>query len=397
MCELVREVPDAPEAPALGADACREVLTFAFRLGISDDEREAAIADGVAWAKQTGDPFYEGRMHQAISVAHATVGRLDAALERAAAWEPIAAMLPQEDRSATRNWPFFYPLLVRGELGELRQRARWQVDATQGPPEWGMRDWRVSAHVDALSILAVVEGYMGAIAAGREMCQRAADVARSLADPESESWAWARLAELEWLAGETDAARAASQRTVELAERVGSSLTRIWSHTRAAWALVTDGQLQAALAGFELVRDLIAQGAQVAELGRAIAGQAEALRLLGEAGRARTLAEESLATSRENGARIDALYATLSLAPALRADGALDRVPSLLDDAEQIVAETGAVAWTPLLELERAELAALTADEAARERARRRALEGFREVGATGPAARLDALLAGAG
>ena len=88
---------------------------------------------------------------------------------------------------------------------------------------------------------------------------------------------------------------------------------------------------------------------------------------------------------------MDALYASAMLVRALRDDGAYPaQIERVLDDAERIVRDTGAILFSPLLLVERAELAT---DVGEAERLLREAIEMLEKFGAPARAAELRARL----
>src|SRR5262249_34935321 len=126
------------------------------------------------------------------------------------------------------------------------------------------------------------------------------------------------------------------------------------------------------------------------ERGTALEGEAWHLSALataciamGDAGRARLVAEEAVEVARRRGTRRWEVSALLALARALRASGdAASRVR-----AREALAQMDAVAdaihapnWHHLADLERAELAAVEGDKAARQRHLRAALAGFEAI-----------------
>jgi hypothetical protein len=68
---------------------------------------------------------------------------------------------------------------------------------------------------------------------------------------------------------------------------------------------------------------------------------------------------------------------------------AADEVEAILAEAEQLVAETGAMIYLPEVHLVRGELACLVRDEVGRQRELREAHRLFTEMGATGHAERV--------
>ena len=95
------------------------------------------------------------------------------------------------------------------------------------------------------------------------------------------------------------------------------------------------------------------------------------------------------ALMKERGLRLWLIEASLVFARITRDDGGLaaaDRITALLDEAEALIAATGARLFTPFVLVERAALAALRTDDAERLRLLREAQRLFTEVGAAGRA-----------
>jgi hypothetical protein len=98
------------------------------------------------------------------------------------------------------------------------------------------------------------------------------------------------------------------------------------------------------------------------------------------------------ALARNQGTPVYLCAANLVRARALVArDGtrAADEVEAILAEAEQLVAETGAMIYLPEVHLVRGELACLVRDEVGRQRELREAHRLFTEMGATGHAERV--------
>ncbi len=117
----------------------------------------------------------------------------------------------------------------------------------------------------------------------------------------------------------------------------------------------------------------------------------------GDAGQARSIAEQAVSFTRERGAEISESRAQIALARILLAtEGAVarERVEAALERAESLVRATGAEAHTPSIHLVRAELAGVLGDEADRERELREAHRLYTEMGATGHAERVSRELA---
>jgi tetratricopeptide (TPR) repeat protein len=284
--------------------------------------------------------------------------------------------------------------MALGELAQLRENIEWQLDATRGHPEWGLRDWNISAHANALYTLGQVNAYAGSLFEAREQIERSVEIARQVGDPETEAWAAGSLAEVACMSGDVSIARSATQRAFELAERLGVPFSRTLTHARLAWVQLLDGRPEAAAETFEMVRAMIDErGTGRGESARALAGLSECARAQGDAARAIELAEQGLAIAGELRTRIDALYCGLALVRALRANGdSGERIEPVVSDAEVVIEQTGARNFAPLYAVERAELAAVRGDDAAHGALLAEALELFRANGATAHAARVAAM-----
>jgi len=347
--ELVRLVPECPEAPALGANACRSILALSFRLGVDDEERDAAFEEGLAWAKQTGEPFYEARMYQAMSVATANRGSLDAAIAHGRNWQRIAATLPQDDRRTVKNWPLTNPIYRQGGLDELRLLCEWQVEATRGHPEWGMRDWQVSAFADAASLLGLVEALQGHPQKGADLAQQAIDAARSVPNPEGEAWGLLRRIEIDLMMDDVEHARRLVPRLIEIDDRMGSLTTRAWTHINIGRLLLHEERPDDARKSLAIAEEICSTCYQ-SDRSDAVTELALCSLALGEKGRAIALAEEALHEATEMGASLFALRAALALGESLRASGTEPRlVQRALDKAESLICQTGAVIYEPRL------------------------------------------------
>jgi hypothetical protein len=113
---------------------------------------------------------------------------------------------------------------------------------------------------------------------------------------------------------------------------------------------------------------------------------AESLRRIGELRRARVEIERTHAFVKERGLRLWLAEASIVFARIVRDDGAAeaDRIVTLLDEVDAIVAATGARLFTPFVLVERAALAALHGEGEERVRLLRDAKDLFAAMGATG-------------
>lgn len=367
---------------ALGAAVCRSLLVASLRFGLALEEAHRIFEDGVRWARETGDPIRVALMHQALSVHEAQNLRLDAALEHAEVFEGVMRDAPDPELRSMAFWPSLTPLRARGDLDAFRIRAAEQIAWSRDHPAWGLRDWGFSVHVGALAELGVVACYDGPLSHAREHLERGIAIARQVGDGEFESSCLAALAHVACAAGEAEQGLAAARRCVEIAERLASAF-RVTAYTSLGEALLEMERADEALEAIGRGESLDALG-EIARLPR-IRLRARARLAKGDADGALADAEHVLARSIEAGARIGAAEAAITLAEALRARGqAADatRIESLLDEADRLIAETGAVNLAPLVLLERAALAAAAGDSVRRRSLLEEARDGFLRMGA---------------
>jgi class 3 adenylate cyclase/tetratricopeptide (TPR) repeat protein len=393
--ELVRLVADDPDAPVLGTNACFRVLSLAFRIGALADEARGVFEEGIQWAVRTGDPLWAGRIHQAMAVYETGNNRLDAALRHAAEWERVARALPDAERRACALWPTLHALFIRGDFGLLRRNCEQQIAWTEQHPEWGMRDWGISAFANVLFSLTQVELHEGIFDRARELAERSIDAARRVGDLEGEIWSTASLGDLGFLAGEPDVARTVIERSARMSDPLGA-LTRAFAYGRLSRQLVLDGRAAEAIEAIEHALSACNDGNRSLEpwIRQALA---QAWLAAGDPTRAQAIAEETLSNCLDIGARPVAIEAAVTQSAALRAAtglAAAPRIDEVLATADRLVAETGARNLTAFVLVERAALAALRGDVEQETTFLWRAREEFTRMGATGRARETAAALA---
>jgi len=393
--ELLRTVPDDPRAPVLGANACFRVLSLAFRVSPPEEEVQRVFQEGLDWAGRTDDPLWSGRLNQAMAVFEATGGRVDAALRYAGEWERVARALPDAERRACALWPTLLPLITCGDLARLRTSCEQQIVWTAEHPEWGLRDWGISALGDALARRAYVDLIGGGFADARARIERAIDVTRRLKDIEGEIWAIVVFADLGFFAGEPDLARTAIERALRMSEPMGT-VSMQWTQSRYGRQLLLDGRATEAVEALEHALTYCAtSGGWIEPWVRQVLAQAWLA--AGDPVRARALAEGALGTCLDTGARLFGIEAALALSAALRAEpggAAARRIDDVLATADRLIAETGARNLTAFVCVERAALAALQGDVRQEAAHRRGAHDAFTRTGATGRARETAAALA---
>ena len=119
--------------------------------------------------------------------------------------------------------------------------------------------------------------------------------------------------------------------------------------------------------------------------GGVLAAMAAAHLGLGDRARALTLAEEAITVCRPSGSRFNEFQALRTRIRALRETHGLTasaEIEAALAEADAWLEMSGAKSYVPFVHVERAELARLRGDDAARERELREAHRLFLEIGA---------------
>jgi adenylate cyclase len=396
--ELIRDAPDEEGASGLGVEACRQTLVSCFRLGMSRAETECVFAEGKGWAERGADTDAAGMLHDAYSIAALTSGDVATGVRHSVEAASLLRRARDEALHPLATVATAYPLIVVGRLAEAAARLDEAVEVTRGRPEYGLEHWGFRVFVWANMMTGATKVLTGQLDIARARLEHAIELARQYGEVENEGWALMWLADLGFFAGDEDAGLAAGRRSVELAEKVGSPYSRVGAYARQGVALLLDGQVHEGIASLEHALTLSRQcGTGLESEGQHLAWLAEAVLATGDVARARTLADEALAVADRIGAVLDGILARRTLARVrLVQDGAAaaQAIAEALDGAERLVEQTGAVSYRPLLLLERAELARVTGDGAARLRALREAHRAFTAIGATGHAARLGPELA---
>jgi hypothetical protein len=193
--------------------------------------------------------------------------------------------------------------------------------------------------------------------------------------------------------GEAAPALAHGREAVEYAERTGNHAVRIFAYfslglanvLNRAWHDALDVLGTALTIGRER-RLLVLEGGVLAEMAAAHLG-------LGDRARALTLAEEAIVFTRQLGSRLWEFSVLLTRIRTLRETLGLQatrQIEAALAEADAWLEMSGAKSYAPFLHVERAELARLNGDEAARERALREAHRLFAEIGAPLRAAQME-------
>jgi tetratricopeptide (TPR) repeat protein len=230
-------------------------------------------------------------------------------------------------------------------------------------------------------------------------CQREAErLARAGDVGEALVWIRGNPALIGRVAGERDEAvleeiRRSAFEGLELAEQIGSSYSRVYSHLWVGGAQALHGEWDDAVRACEAALQMSNEHQTGLELESEILYELAEARLgAGDLPAAQAAAEEGIRLAQERGQlHFEALnhLARARVLRSARGTDARDEIERTLDRALALVEETNGRSIEPQLLEERARLADLLGDGAARERGLREARRLYTEMGATGHAARL--------
>ena len=185
---------------------------------------------------------------------------------------------------------------------------------------------------------------------------------------------------------------------VDYAERTGNQLGRIYAYRSLGLAKILNRAWHDALEVLGTALTIGRERRLLVHEGGVLALMAAAHLGLGDRARALMLAEEGIAASRRSGARFWEISALLTRMRALRETQGLEatrEIEAALAEAHTWLEMSGANSYEPFLHVERAELARLTGDEAARDRELREAQRLFLDIGAPIRAEQIAKELAG--
>jgi adenylate cyclase len=394
--EILQPAASSEEAVALRLRAASELLILGFRQGMPAERVDEIFTEAKALAVARGDVREQVRLLYGVTVHHMLSGAPRRAIPYAEENVSLADSTGEVELRWAAREPFEFALLQLGDLNQAlrindEQVAFSRADPAVGTAMIGFTTSNTFAHRGWILM------DLGRFDEGVAALQRAEELARRFDDGEILSWNDTFRCRLYERAGDAQSALSTGRRAIESAEKIGSGLARVIAHGAYGAALGLTAKWETARQSLELALE-IARANRVALFMEAdfVAALAEAQLGLGEAARARELVEEAIAIALRMEMRIAETRAQLARARVLLAlDGAAAReqVEASLDRALALVRSTGARSYEPQIHVERARLAGVLSDPAGHDEWRREAKRLFTELGATGHAERVAALL----
>jgi tetratricopeptide (TPR) repeat protein len=353
--DLTNELAASPASVELATRARVGILSLAWRLEVSPEETAAIYAEGADGERVRLDLYYAGTLMHSGREREGLEGFRSVSRQAVADGDPGQAL--------TASTGVGYASWIAGSLRESLETVDRGLALAGGDPTTGSGFAFLCPLAHAVGDRGRSLGYMGELDEARRELDRAIELAREHADPETESAAYASLALLEAEAGDFHAALGHAARGRALAERTQNAVHVIACTTPAAVAKVRAGRFADALAG------AAANLATIRELGIGLyyeplllATIARSKLALGEPADALAAAEEAVAIMDDRGLATVALSAPIALAQILiatRGAAAAERIDTVLARAAHVARESGARLFEPQIERERDQLARL--------------------------------------
>jgi adenylate cyclase len=389
---LLATVPSSAEVLALGVMARDAMLLHGLFCAMSDEEADTLFAEGMALAEHLPEPAARVRLLARLVTRKNLTGR------------PGEALAPLEEarRRAVETGDPFLDFLTRfsdastmmnlGRLPEALSGYAHCEAICAADPEYGASITGFSLYGYVLSVHGFVLAHQGRPTDALGLVDRALEIARERRDHEVVVVATSTGLNACEMLGDAAGALAFARESMRGVEAGADGIrqTALANLGRAhlmqgEWSVASDA-LSASLDTARRVRTGLAhEGATLGFLATAYLGA-------GDSTRARERADEAVAVARRRKTALYEIVALLARARVLLAtDGASPAVARDLDDAARLVETTTARGYVPAIHVERARLAGLHGDGAAREQHLRDAHRLFAAMGAAARAEQVEA------
>jgi adenylate cyclase len=385
---LLAGAVESPETIALRLEACRGILSAAWRVGGSEVDR--VFAEGKTLAEQSGDLRSVAILFNLYGNAKGSAGDLRAYHEHAS----------EALRVAERTGDPVLPAVIASDAHPFcfTGRLRDAIRLTEQAIALGREDLSLGRDLFGVSayLLGLMFHGMALVEMGR-LTEAAADLDRASEYPAEQPtpfiWAQAWHVVRAYRSGDVPAALTHARRTFERAEGVGDAVTKVLAQVVLGIALLANREWSAAEEA-ERRALAIARESRVGfgVTAWALCFLAEATLGRGDGRAALELADEALAEARQSGGRLFEMDALLNRARALvHSEGAACAAEAqrIVAEVSELIDETAGYCRKPVVHELSAEIARLLGDDATRTRELREAHRLFVEMGASKHAERL--------
>jgi adenylate cyclase len=382
---LLRDAEETEETAELVLEACIWILRLAIELG--GDPKEAAVIfeRGRVLAEARGD------LHQRIILVSGYGMFLGANTGDVAPWLEYA----REAAALARRHPVPLPaaesplaiaLFISGDIRGAQEVTRRYLERSPNPPEDPRSRSAVGFHFRLMSFDAAFTAYTGRLAEGIEQLENVQREQLARGRHALDTTAPLHLVACQEIAGDGEVVLVHARESLASAERVGAPIRLVYAYLTLGIAHEIRDEMPEALRYLELALRLVREDRIVVwEEPYILSWLAQAQAGVGEIAQARETADRAIELSRQRHTRLFEYRGLLVLAQVLlrsedaRTHGAIDEA---LKAAAELVEAGGMLAFRPVIQAERAELARQRGDEATRERELRQAQRIFTEMGA---------------
>jgi class 3 adenylate cyclase len=384
---LLEQTPDTPERRELELEACKGILPLCWRVGVSERETTATFERGRALAEDRGDLAALAVLHlhygMCRSFGHADVEGFTRHVHEAAALseriEDEALVLAVAAGLLIARW-------LEGRLSEGIEAGRRALERQPDDVALGSEHWGFPPYANLLCFSRLMEATAGRPSGALRDFDLPLRIAREQSSQELESYIHVAAVQVAEILGEPEAALPHGRQSVETAEKSGLPVAVVYANYCLGTAHCIAENWKDAVSCLERALAVAAgEEAAVLEEPLFLARLAEAYAGLGESRKANETVDRALVLARERKLPLNEITARWVQSRVLRRSSgaaAHEEIESTLAETEHLISVTGARSWQPFVHVERAELARLTGEEAAREGELREAQRLFAEMGA---------------
>jgi class 3 adenylate cyclase/tetratricopeptide (TPR) repeat protein len=379
---LLDAVPESPETLRLGLQARIQILVGLFFLGQTEEEATALFTEGMAIAARLDEPLLRVRLLALYGVLRLSAGVPDDAITHLTEALRLADASGDAPLRASVRGALADSFLSKGRLRKAlalseEAEALRGIDFFSGSFSLGQ----------LFSSRARMLAQLGHLEEAARVAEQGMEAARERKDPEAIITAHMSSVRLCEITGDAEAAFGHARQAMALAEAVGLPRFRHITLQALGQAHLLKGQwseaVEAVARALALLREL--RSFEVARDTYYLTSLAEAYLGAGDLGRARETADMAVAVARQRQLPVREIAALLARARVLLASdgaGAAPEIETVLRDATALVEKTEARAYAPFVHVERANVARLVGDEAARQRELGEAHRLFTAIGA---------------
>ncbi len=395
---LIGDGADSPERIRFGLTARIWLLQLAWRLGLSKGEATRIYNHGIALAELADDEASRVVLNLVYALFRGVIGDHHGHYRYAQKATQLSDTLGSADLSRAARLSMLTALLYRGSLAEGLDVSDQITAASGGNGSERFFDDNRTQHAYALGLRGVLHSLAGQLVAGATEIRQADDLARQIHEPESRGYVHALCVQHAVLSGDVEMAREHGEQAVRLADETEIPLQRADGYLALADARILAERWQDAIDCLERTRVILEHTNNLTSLQPRLQNAlALAHQGLGDEARALEYADKTLSLSETRDAKIIELNARLTRVRAVLAasvTGDADIIQQEIARILELIQETGACAYQPMVNLVLAEIARQAGDSQRRVEQLRRAHHHYCQMGARGHARGVAVLLA---